>query len=110
MKYIIAILSAFLVVSLTTTYSVLEKKRFLNAELNEARANYELIKTHLDFQNTEIQRAGETLKHYKDKIGELQKEYDLKLMGFQKQIKNIQTCEQGLIYLKKMLDELKVVQ
>lgn len=110
MKYIIAILSAFLVVSLATTYSVLGKKRILNAELNEARANYELIKAHLEFQNNKIEKAGETLKHYQGKISELQKEYDLKLVGFQKQVKNIQTCEQGLIYLKKMLDDLKAVQ
>lgn len=110
MKYIIAILSAFLFVSLAAVFSLTQSKKILTAELDAANANYELIKTHIEHQNAEIDKANETLKLYKGKIGELQKEYDTKIAIFQKQIKNIKTCEDGFNYLKNMLDDLKGIQ
>lgn len=110
MKYVIAILSAFLFASIAAVFSLMESKRVLNAELGEAKANYELVKTHIESQNKEIERANETLKLYQGKIGELQKEYDTKIAIFQKQMKNIKTCEDGFNYLKNMLDDLKGIQ
>lgn len=80
---------------------------YLDAENKAYEAQYELIKTHIHRQNEAIQSANETLKNYQGKIAELQKEYDAKLTMFQKQVKNIKTCEDGYNYLKTMLEELK---
>lgn len=110
MKYIITVLSVFILVLLLSLYHITQKNKVLKSDLNYARVNYELIKTHLENQNNKIKRANETLRSYKGKITELEKEYELKINAFRKQIKNIQTCEQGFKYLKNMLDNLKDIQ
>lgn len=110
MKYIISILAAFLVVISAVTYSLYETKRVLNAQLNEANIKYELIKAHIDSQNEAITKANEQLKGYETKIMELELDYKIKLQGFQKEIANVKNCEDGLKYLKNMLESLKEVK
>lgn len=110
MKYIVTVLSVFILVLLLSIYNITQKSKVLESDLNYARVNYELIKTHLENQNNEIKRANETLRSYKSKITELEKDYKLRLDVFQKQVKNIQNCEQGFKYLKNMLNDLKEIQ
>lgn len=104
MKYLISILAAFLVVLAAATYSLYETKRVLNAQLNEANAKYELIKSHIDSQNEAVQKANEQLQGYETKIMELELDYQIKIKNFQKEIANVKTCEDGMKYLKKLLE------
>lgn len=107
MKYIISVLSALLVLTALVAWQFQQTIKHLDAENMAYEAQYELIKAHIQRQNEAIRSANETLKNYQGKIAELQKEYDLKLSAYQRQIKNIKTCEDGYNYLKTMLEELK---
>ena len=107
MKYIISILSVLSVLTTLAAWYYKKENSILSAESKTIEAQYELVKTHIHRQNEVIQQANETLKNYQGKIAELQKEYDAKLIMFQKQVKNIKTCEDGYNYLKTMLEELK---
>lgn len=107
MKYIISVLSALLVLTALAAWQFQQTIKHLDAENKSYEAQYELVKTHMLRQNEAILKANETLKSYQGKIAELQKEYDLKLSAYQRQIKSIKTCEDGYNYLKTMLEELK---
>ena len=107
MKYVITVLSVLLFLTAHLTWLYQKKNDYLNAEIKAVEAQYELVKTHINQQNEAIQKANETLKNYQGKIAELQKEYDLKLSAYKKQIKSIKKCEDGYNYLKTMLEELK---
>lgn len=107
MKYVITVLSALLVLTALAAWEFQQTIKHLDAENKAYEAQYKLVKAHIHRQNEAIQSANETLKNYQGKIAELQKEYDAKLTMFQKQVKNIKTCEDGYNYLKTMLEELK---
>ena len=107
MKYIISILSVLSVLTTLAAWYYKKENSILSAESKTIEAQYELVKTHILRQNEAIRQSNETLKNYRGKIAELQKEYDLKLSAYQRQIKNIKTCEDGYNYLKTMLEELK---
>lgn len=107
MKYIISVLSVLLVLTSLAAWQFQQTIKHLDAESKAFEAQYELVKTHIRGQNEAIQQANGTLKNYQGKIAELQKEYDLKLSVYQRQVKNIKTCEDGYNYLKTMLEELK---
>lgn len=110
MRYIIFLLVSGVIVLSAIAYSLVEKKRILSAELGDAKANYELVKAHLEYQNKTINEAHETLKSYHGKIAQIEKEYNLKLTAYEKQIAKIKTCDDGFKYLKNMLDDLKGIQ
>lgn len=107
MKYIITVLSALLVLTALAAWQFQQRVKYLDAENKSYEAQYELVKSHISEQNEAIRQSNETLKNYQDKIAELRKEYDAKVTMFQKQVKNIKTCEDGYNYLKTMLEELK---
>lgn len=107
MKYIISVLSVLLVLTSLAAWQFQLTIKHLDAKSKAFEAQYELVKTHILRQNEAIQQSNETLKNYQGKIAELQKEYDAKLTMFQKQVKNIKTCEDGYNYLKTVLEELK---
>ena len=110
MRYILVMLCAWVVISGSLLYGAYEKRRILQAELGEARANYELVKAHIEYQNKAINEAHETLKGYQGKVEQIEKEYNLKLTAYEKQITKIKTCDDGFKYLKNMLDDLKGIQ
>lgn len=107
MKYIIIVLSALLTLTALLAWQYQKENKYLDAENKSIEAQYELVKMHMRNQNEAISRANERLKDYQSKIAEVRKEYDLKLLAHQKQIKSIKTCEDGFSYLKNMLEELK---
>lgn len=106
-KYVIFTLSAILIVVSALCWGLYEKRRLLTSELNEARANYELIKAHIEFQNNAIKQANNELKGYQSKIAEIELKYQIELKNFEKQIANIKTCENSDIYFKSLLQEIK---
>ena len=107
MKYIISVLSALLFLTALAAWQFQNEIKHLDSENKAIEAQYELIKTHILRQNEAIRQSNETLKNYRVKIAELQKEYDLKLTAYKKQIKSIKTCEDGYNYLKTMLEGIK---
>lgn len=107
MKYITSVLSALLVLTALAAWQFQQTIKHLEVENKAYEAQYELVKSHIYEQNEAIRQSNETLKNYQGKIAELQKEYDAKVTMFQKQVKNIKTCEDGYNYLKTMLEELK---
>lgn len=107
MKYIITVLSVSLILTALLAWQFQQTIKHLDAENKTIEVQYELIKTHLLNQNEAISRANEKIKGYQKDIDTLRKEYDLKLSAYQKQIKSIKTCEDGLNYLKNMLEGLK---
>lgn len=106
-KYIIFILSAVLIVVSALCFGLYEKRRLLTSELNEARANYQLIKAHIEFQNRQIQQANDELQGYQNRIAEIELKYQIELKNFEKQISNIKTCEDSDIYFKNLLKEIE---
>lgn len=106
-RYVIFTLSAVLIVMSALCWGLYEKRRLLTSELNEARANYELIKAHIKFQNRQIQQANDELQGYQSKIAEIELEYQVKIKNFEKQIANIKTCEDSDIYFKSLLQEIE---
>lgn len=106
-KYVIFTLSAVLIVMGSLCWGLYEKRRLLTSELNEARANYELIKTHIEFQNKQIRQANDELRGYQNKIAEIELKYQVELKNFEKQIANIKTCEDSDIYFKNLLKKIE---
>lgn len=106
-KYVIFTLSAVLIVVSALCWGLYEKRRLLASELNEARANYEIIKAHIEFQNRQIQQASDELQGYQSKIAEIELKYQIELKNFEKQIANIKTCEDSDIYFKNLLKEIE---
>lgn len=100
-------LSAVLIVVSALCWGLYEKRRITMIELNEARANYELIKAHIEFQNRQVQQANKELQGYQSKIAEIELKYQIELKNFEKQIANIKTCEDSDIYFKSLLQEIK---
>ena len=106
-KYIIFSLSAGLIVLGVICYGLYEKRKLLAIELNATRANYELIKAHIEFQNNAVKQANDELQGYQSKIAEIELKYQIELKNFEKQIANIKTCEDSDIYFKKLLKEIE---
>lgn len=106
-KYVIFTLSAALIVVGSLCWGLYEKRRIVMLELSEARANYELIRAHIDFQNRQIQQANDELQGYQSKIAEIKLKYQIELKNFEKQIANIKTCEDSDIYFKSLLKEIE---
>ena len=106
-KYVIFTLSAVLIVVSAICYGLYEKRRIIMLELREARANYELIKAHIEAQNRQIQQANDELQGYQSKIAEIELKYQIELKNFEKQIANIKTCEDSDIYFKNLLKEIE---
>lgn len=107
MKYIISVLSVLLILTALLAWQYQKENKYLDAKNKAIGAQYELVKMHIQNQNEAISRANKRLKDYQSKIAEVRKEYDLKLLAYQKQVKSIKTCEDGFNYLKNMLEELK---
>lgn len=106
-KYVIFTLSAALIVIGSLCWGLYERRRIVMLELSEARANYELIKAHIEFQNRQIQQANDELQGYQGKIAEIELEYQVKIKNFEKQIANVKTCEDSDIYFKSLLQEIE---
>lgn len=106
-NYIVFTLSAVLIVVSSLCWGLYEKRRLLTSELNEARANYELIKAHIEFQNRQVHQANKELQGYQSKIAEIELKYQIELKNFEKQIANIKTCEDSDIYFKNLLKEIE---
>lgn len=106
-KYVIFTLSAVLIIVSSLCWGLYEKRRLLTSELNEARANYELIKAHIEFQNRQIWQANDELQGYQSKIAEIELKHQIELKNFEKQIANIKTCEDSDIYFKNLLKEIE---
>lgn len=106
-KYVIFTLSAALIVVGSLCWGLYEKRRLLTSELNEARAGYELIKAHIEFQNRQIKQANDELRGYQSKIAKIELKYQIELKNFEKQIANIKTCEDSDIYFKNLLKEIE---
>lgn len=106
-KYVIFTLSATLIVISALCYGLYEKRRLAMLELGEARANYELIKAHIEFQNRQIQQANDELQGYQNKIAEIELKYQIEIKNFKKQIKNVKSCEDSDIYFKALLKEIE---
>lgn len=106
-RYVIFTLSAALIVISALCWGLYEKRLLLTSELNGARANYELIKAHIEFQNRQIEQAKDELQGYQSKIAEIELKYQIELKNFEKQIANIKTCEDRDIYFKNLLKEIE---
>lgn len=106
-KYAIFSLSAGLIVLGALCYGLYEKRNLLKVELSKARADYELIKAHIEFQNDKIKQANNELQGYQSKIAEIELKHQIELKNFEKQIANIKTCEDSDIYFKNLLKEVE---
>lgn len=110
MKYLVVILAFICVVFGITLAVMWSIHKASVAEKNEAKAQYELIKAHIEAQNQAILEANKKLADYELQIAKIEIEYKEKSQNFKKQIVKVETCEQSIDYLKDMLNKLKVEQ
>ncbi len=107
MKYAIAVLAALLLACIVYSVGVtkaLKTARGLNSSLQISLTNCEAS---LRVQNSAVKAANESLVNYEGKISEIQQNFNAKSKELDKALKSIKTCEQGMNYLKTMLNELK---
>lgn len=98
-----ALLLACIVYSIGVT-KALKTARGLNSSLQISLANCEAS---LRVQNSAVKAANESLNNYEGKISEIQQNFNAKSKELDKALKSVKNCEQGMNYLKTMLNDLK---
>lgn len=110
MKYIVAILSA-LCFGLGSAYYITYKLyEVANAEKNEYQARYELIKTHIENQNSKILEANKGLNEYKNALTKIKQQYHTQELKYKTKILQVKTCEDSIEYLRDMLNDLNLLK
>ena len=107
MKYAIAALAALLLACAVYSVSVtkaLSTQRALNSSLQILLTNCEATAR---VQNAAVKAANESLANYESKISDIQQQFNAKSKDLNAALKSVKTCEQGMNYLKTMLNELK---
>lgn len=107
MKYAIAALAALLLACLVYSIGItkaLKTQQKLNSSLQISLTNCEATAR---VQNAAVKAANESLVNYESKISEIQQQFNAKSKELDKSLKSVKTCEQGMNYLKAMLNELK---
>lgn len=110
MNYIVAILCA-LCLGLGGAYFVTYKLyQVANAEKNEYQARYELIRTHIENQNSKIAEANKGLNEYKWALDKIKKQYHTQELKYKTKILQVKTCEDSIEYLREMLNDLNLLK
>ena len=107
MKFAITALAALLFACLVYSVGVtkaLKTQQKLNSSLQISLTNCEATAR---VQNAAVKAANESLVNYEGKISEIQKQFNTKSKELNNSLKSVKTCEQGMNYLKTMLNELK---
>ena len=111
MKYIfVGVVSALIATILGLFIYVVSLKSDIS-DLNEVRISLQKelasCQSAIDLQNEITLSKNAELNSYSDKINEIQARFNAKSKELDKALGNVKTCEDGMNYLKTMLNTLK---
>lgn len=99
-KILLAVSGTFMGALLYMVYNLENQKEKLLYELHSC-------KSQLALQNTIIKQANEEMLVYSSMFYDIQNKYEQELKKQKASIANVKTCQDGMVYLKDMLSNLK---
>lgn len=104
---IITALAAVLACLCLALWHAGSENKDLQAKLMQAQSELNKCQSALSVQNSLVVVKNAELTQYSDLVSQLQANYNTKQNELNNSLKSVKTCEQGMAYLKTMLQGLK---